>query len=60
MITRPYEEYTTIYNGSFLTDLTPYITNPNVYVIKVNLKYKGIKGIISFGVVNDGKNILAL
>ena len=29
-------------------------------MIKVNLKYKGIKGTISFGVVNDGKKISAI
>ena len=40
--------------------MTPYIAKENVYMIKVDFKYQGIEGTISFGVVNDGIRIIAL
>ena len=55
--TRPYEEYSVIYDAKFINDLTPYITQTGVYVMKVNFKYPKAKGSIYFGVVNDGQNI---
>ncbi len=54
---RPYEEYEVIYDAEFINDLTPYITQTGVYVIKVNFKYPKTKGSIYFGVVNDGQKI---
>ena len=60
IITRPYEEYSIIYEGEVISDLTPYIAKENVYMIKVDFKYQGIEGTISFGVVNDGIRIIAL
>ena len=60
MITRAYKEYSIIYEGKFIEDLTPYISKENVYLIKVDFKYNGTEGTISFGVVNDGENIIAL
>ncbi len=58
--TRPFEEYITIYDGEFLKDLTSYISEPSVYVIKLNFCYKSTKGTLSFGVVYDGENLFAL
>ena len=58
--TRPYEEYSIIYEGELINDLTSYITKENVYVIKVDFRYQKTEGTISFGVVNDGDNIIAL
>ena len=58
--TRPYEEYSIIYEGEYIEDLTAYISEENVYVIHVDFTYKNTHGTISFGVVNDGKTLFAL
>lgn len=60
IITRPYEEYSIIYEGELLSDLTPYIAKESAYMIKVDFKYQGTEGTISFGVVNDGETVIAL
>ena len=58
--TRPFEEYSIIYEGDFIEDITPYISKTSVYVIKLNFQYKTTKGTLSVGVVNDGENVFAL
>ncbi len=60
LITRPYEEYSIIYEGEVLSDLTPYIVKQSAYMIKVDFKYQKTEGTISFGVVNDGETVIAL
>ncbi len=58
--TRSYDEYTTVYDGKFMEDITSYISEESVYVIKVNFRYKNTKGILSFDVLNDGEYLYTL
>lgn len=58
--TRPVEEYITIYDDEFIKDLTSYISEPGVYVIKLNFHYKSTTGTLSFGLVYDGEKLLTL
>ena len=55
--TYPIFEHTIIYNGKLITNLTDYISNPGVYAIKINFSYKNTKGILYFGLINDGEYI---
>lgn len=58
--TRPFEEYTIVYDGKFIEDITYYVLKPNVYVIKVEVSYKFTKATLSFGFINDGENVHTL
>lgn len=57
---RPFEEYTIVYDGKFIEDITYYVSEPNVYVIKVEASYKFTKATLSFGLINDGENVHTL
>lgn len=57
---RPFEEYTIVYDGKFIEDITYYVTDANVYVIKVEASYKFTKATLSFGLINDGENVHTL
>lgn len=58
--TRPFEEYTIVYDGKFIEDITYYVSEPNVYVIKIEASYKFTKATLSFGLINDGENVHTL
>lgn len=57
---RPFEEYTIVYDGKFIEDVTYYVSEPNVYVVKVEASYKFTKATLSFGLINDGENVYTL
>lgn len=57
---RPYEEYTIVYDGKFIEDIQYYVSETNVYVIKIEASYKNSKAILSFGFIKDGENMIPL
>ncbi len=57
---RPFEEYTIVYDGKFIEDVTYYVLEANVYVIKVEVSYKNTKATLTFGFINDGEKVHTL